>query len=48
MTTRFHAVKGLQFALEYIQKIRSNEVKDLIEVSYSRTGDAEKIGKKYD
>jgi hypothetical protein len=47
MTTRFRAVKGLQFAPEFIPKIRSNEVKDLIEASYSRTGDAEIIGKKY-
>jgi hypothetical protein len=47
MTTRFRAVKGLQFAPEFIPKIRSNEVKDLIEASYSRTGEAEKLGKKY-
>jgi len=47
MTTRFRAVKGLQFAPEFIPKIRSNEVKDLIEASYSRTGIAEKLGKKY-
>ena len=47
MTTKFRAVKGLQFAPEFIPKIRSNEVQDLIEASYSRTGDAEKLGKKY-
>ena len=47
MTTRFRAVKGLQFAPEFIPKIRSGEVKDLIEASYSRTGEAEKLGKKY-
>ena len=47
MTTRFRAVKGLQFAPEFIPKIKSNEVQDLIEAGYSRTGDAEKIGKKY-
>ena len=44
MTTRFRTVKGLQFAPEFIPKIRSNEVQDLIEAGYSRTGDAEKIG----
>lgn len=47
MTTKFRAVKGLQFAPEYIPKIRSNEVQDLIEASYSRTGEAETLGKKY-
>ena len=47
MTTKFSAVKGLQFAPEYIPKIRSNEVQDLIEASYSRTGEAETLGKKY-
>lgn len=47
MTTRFRAVKGLQFAPEFIPKIRSNEVQDLIEASYSRTGDAEDIGNLY-
>lgn len=47
MTTKFRAVKGLQFAPEYIPKIRSNEVQDLIEASYSRTGEAEDIGKRY-
>jgi len=43
----FRVDKGLQFAPEFIPKIRSNEVKDLIEASYSRTGNAEKLGKKY-
>ena len=41
MTTKFRAVKGLQFAPEYIPKIRSNEVLNLIEAGYSRTGEAE-------
>jgi hypothetical protein len=39
--------KSIQFDPKFIPKISSNEVKDLIEASYSRTGDAEKIGKKY-
>jgi hypothetical protein len=43
----FRVAKGLQFAPEFIPKIRSDEVKDLIEASYSRTGEAEKLGKKY-
>ena len=47
MTMRFRVAKGLQFAPEFIPKIRSGEVKDLIEASYSRTGEAEKLGKKY-
>ena len=47
MMRKFRAVKGLQFAPEYIPKIRSNEVQDLIEASYSRTGEAERLGKKY-
>jgi len=47
MTRMFRVDKGLQFAPEFIPKIRSNEVKDLIEASYSRTGNAEKLGKKY-
>ena len=47
MTRMFRVGKGLQFAPEFIPKIRSNEVKDLIEASYSRTGNAEKLGKKY-
>ena len=47
MTRMFRVGKGLQFAPEYIPKIRSDEVQDLIEASYSRTGDAEKLGKKY-
>jgi len=42
----FRAAKGLQFAPEFIPKISANEVKDLIEASYSRTRDAEHIGKK--
>ena len=43
----FRSAKGLQFAPEFIPKISANEVKDLIESGYSRTGDAEKLGKKY-
>jgi hypothetical protein len=43
----FRSAKGLQFAPEFIPKIRTDEVKDLIEASYSRTGEAEKLGKKY-
>jgi hypothetical protein len=43
----FRAAKGLQFAPKFIPKIRTDEVKDIILASYSRTGDAEKIGKKY-
>jgi hypothetical protein len=43
----FRVGKGLQFAPEFIPKIRSDEVQDLIEAGYSRTGDAEKLGKKY-
>jgi hypothetical protein len=39
--------KSIQFAPEFIPKVSANEVKDLIEAGYSRTGDAEKIGKKY-
>ena len=47
MTRMFRSAKGLQFAPEFIPKISANEVKDLIESGYSRTGDAEKLGKKY-
>ena len=47
MTRMFRSAKGLQFAPEFIPKISSNEVKDLIEAGYSRTGDAEDIGKRY-
>ncbi len=47
MTRMFRVGKGLQFAPEFIPKIRSDEVQDLIEAGYSRTGDAEKLGKKY-
>lgn len=43
----FQPNKSLQFAPEFIPKVSANEVKDLIEAGYSRTGDAEKIGKKY-
>jgi hypothetical protein len=39
--------KSIQFDPKFIPKISSNEVKDLIEASYSRTGKAEDIGKKY-
>ena len=39
--------KSIQFAPEFIPKVSANEVKDLIEAGYSRTGDAEDIGKRY-
>ena len=39
--------KSIQFAPEFIPKVSANEVKDLIEASYSRTGDSEDIGKRY-
>lgn len=39
--------KSIQFDPKFIPKISSNEVKDLIEASYSRTGKAEDIGKQY-
>ena len=39
--------KRLQFAPEFIPKVTSNQVKDLIESGYSRTGDAEDIGNLY-
>ena len=39
--------KSIQFAKEYIPKVTANEVKDLIESGYSRTGKAEDIGKQY-
>lgn len=39
--------RSIQFDPRFIPKVSANEVKDLIEAGYSRTGDAEKIGKKY-
>jgi len=43
----FQPNKSIQFDPRFIPKVSANEIKDLIEASYSRTGDAEKIGKKY-
>lgn len=39
--------KSLQFAPEYIPKVTANQVKDLIDAGYSRSGEAENIGKRY-
>ena len=39
--------KSIQFAPEFIPKVSANEVKDLIEAGYSRTGEAETLGRKY-
>ena len=43
----FQPNKSIQFAPEFIPKISANEVKDLIEAGYSRTGEAETLGRKY-
>jgi hypothetical protein len=43
----FQPNRSIQFDPRFIPKVSSTEVKDLIEASYSRTGDAESIGKKY-
>ncbi len=43
----FKPNRSIQFDPRFIPKVSSTEVKDLIEASYSRTGDAEKIGNKY-
>ena len=39
--------KSLQFAPEFIPKVTANKVQDLIEAGYSRTGEAETLGRKY-
>jgi hypothetical protein len=39
--------KSLRFAPEFIPKVTANEVQDLIEAGYSRTGEAEILGRKY-
>ena len=39
--------KSIQFAPEFIPKATANQVKDLIEAGYSRTGKAEDIGNLY-
>jgi hypothetical protein len=39
--------KSLQYDPKYIPKVKSSELKDLIQASYSRNGPAKDIGKKY-
>ena len=39
--------RSIQFDPRFIPKVSANEVKDLIEAGYSRTGEAEYIGKRY-